>query len=201
MPYSKKDFIFSVASGLVAGAMTWKILDFLKAGLPSTPNYWLIIIVPVLWTVGVRLGFFLGKWFGFMPQLGKFAAIGLTNATVDFAVLNLLISMTGIALGKWYILFRGLSFLVAVTHSFFWNKYWTFEAGQSQGGGVEFGKFISVNLIAAALNIGIASFVANIIGPQFGLSDQLWANVSAVVGSACALALNFVGLRLLVFKK
>lgn len=199
---AKKDFLFATITGLIAGFLAWRVFDFLKIVHWRNLSFaWLIILVPILWLAGVWLGYFLGRRFNFFKQFGKYAAIGFTNAAVDFAVLNLLIAKTGIALGYWFSIFKGAAFLAAVTHSFFWNKYWAFEAGQSAGGSKEFGRFVLVNLGALALNVAVASGVANGLNPLFGLSDNIWANIGAVAGSAAALLISFVGFRLLVFKK
>ncbi|MDO8495774.1 MAG: GtrA family protein [bacterium] len=200
--FTKKDLVFSVLSGFITGLIAWQVLEFLKTPhFLGTSFIWLMVIVPIVWIMGVWLGFFLGRWMSFFTQFGKFAAIGFTNFAVDIGILNALIASTGHALGGRYALFKGIAFLIAATHSFAWNKYWTFEAGSTGGGGGEFGKFMAVNLVAAGINVGVATLVANGIEPVLGLSPELWANVAAVVGSAAALIFSFVGIRLFVFKK
>jgi len=156
---------------------------------------WLLIIVPILWILGVLLGYFLGKWMAFFNQFGKFAAIGFTNAAVDFGVLNLLIANTGISSGGWYAVFKAVSFLSAIIPSYFWNKHWAFEA---KGGdsGFEFTKFMSVAIVSIFINTGVASFIVNYVHPTGGLNPAIWANVGAVAGSAVALIFSFA-----VFKK
>jgi putative flippase GtrA len=202
MNYSKKDFWFSILSGLITGSVGWKILDFLQVPVVYGLSFaWLAIIVPILWVMGVRLGFFLSQWMSFFKEFGKFAAIGFTNFVVDIGILNMLIAVSGHTLGGWFALFKGIAFLVAATHSFFWNKYWTFEAGRTGGGGGEFGKFMAVNVTAAGVNVGVATLVALGVTPLFGLSPELWANVSAVVGSAASLVIGFLGIRLFVFNR
>ncbi len=162
---------------------------------------WLVVLVPILWILGVNLGYFLGRWFRFFNQFGKFAAIGFTNAAVDFGILNLLIFYSGVASGVLFPVFKGLSFAAAATHSYFWNKYWAFEAGKSGVSGQEFFKFFGVTVLAGLINVLVASTVVNLVGPQFGLSNEAWANVGAVVGSAVALAASFVGFKVFVFRK
>lgn len=201
---SKKDFLFAAVTGFIAGFLAWRVLDFLGVvpvwGERESSFAWLMVIVPILWIIGVRLGYFLSRWLGFFRSFGKFAAIGFTNFAVDIAILNFFIAKTDIASGFWYSVFKGTAFLVAVTHSFFWNKYWAFEAGQSHGGRSEFGKFMSVNLAALLVNVGVASLIVSGVNPLFGLSAELWANLGAVAGSAAALVFSFLGIRLLVFK-
>ena len=201
MKFIKRDLVFSVVTGLITGFSAWQIFSFLKLPAYAGISYaWLLVIVPIVWILGVNLGYFLGRWFLFFNQFGKFVTIGFTNAAVDFGVLNLLIFTTGIAAGIWYPVFKGISFICAVIPSFFWNKYWAFEAGGSGRGKAEFLKFMSVMIIAVLINDGAASLVVNFVRPVLGLSATAWANVSAVVGSAVALIFSFAGFKVAVFK-
>jgi len=163
------------------------------------PTWWFVIIVPILWILGVNLGYFLGKWLAFFNQFGKYAAIGFTNFAVDAAIINLLIASSGIASGIWFSVFKAVSFASAVTHSYFWNRSWVFESGGK--GQQEFLKFAVVNLVAMAVNVGTASFVVNGLDPFFGLNENKWANIGSIAGSAVALVFSFVGFRLVVFRK
>ena len=206
--FTKKDFYFSIFTGAGAGLIAWRIFNFLgfpglvmaTEGAVILSSIWLILIVPILWVVGVNLGYFLGRYVGFFSQFGKFAAIGFTNAAVDFGVLNYLISLSGITGGGYYSIFKTTSFLVALINSYLLNKYWAFEAGRSSGGGIEFVKFASVAVVALLVNVGVASYIVNSVSPMFGFTSEVWANVGAIVGSASALILSFTGFKLLVFK-
>lgn len=200
--FSRKDLIFSLITGFYTGFIIWRILDFLNLPFYNGISFaWLTVIVPILWILGVNLGYFLGRWLGFFNQFGKFSAIGFTNAAVDFGILNLLIFYTDIASGVWFPVFKATSFIAGSVHSYFWNKYWAFEAGRSGITGQEFFKFFAVTVIAVLINVIAASIVVNIIGPQFGLSREAWANIGAVVGSAVALVVSFIGFKVAVFKK
>ena len=199
--FTKKDLFFSIVTGLITGVISWRIFTFL-----NTPTFFgipvisLIVIVPILWIIGVNFGYFLGRWFVFFNQFGRYAAIGFTNAAVYFGTLNLLIGYSNISKGTWYSVFASTAFIVGTLHSYIWNKYWAFEAGQSQGGGGEFAKFAVVSIVSGLVNVSIASFVVNLIHPLFGISSNGWANVGGVAGSAVALIFSFVGFRLMVFK-
>ena len=77
--FTKKDLLFSIITGLITGIIVWRIFDFLKApsfGLPT--HAWFILIVPVLWIIGVNLGYFLGRWFNFWEDGYRFS-ISLEN--------------------------------------------------------------------------------------------------------------------------
>lgn len=201
MKFSKKDLVFSIATGFITGVIAWRILVFLEIGTAySSFLPYLVIIVPLLWIFGVNLGYFLGNYINFFNQFGRFAAVGFTNAAVDFGILNLLISFSGVSEGSLYSVFKGGSFLIATLHSYFWNKFWVFEAGQNKGAG-EFGKFIGVSVGAVLVNVLAASAVVGLIDPAFGLSKEVWANVGAIVGSGTALIFSFLGFRILVFKR
>ena len=210
-PFTKKDLIFSVITGLITGFAAWQIFNFLDVAKFQDISFaWFLLLVPVLWIVGVNLGYLLGKWLTFFNQFGKFAAIGFTNAAVDFGVLNFLIANTGTTAGVWYSVFKAISFISAVIPSYFWNKYWAFSAGGGsasggevlEGGGVfEFTKFVSVAVVSIFINTGVASLVVNFIDPVLGFDVRVWANVGAVTGSAVALIFSFVGFKLAVFKK
>lgn len=200
--FSKKDLIFSLITGFYTGFIIWKILIFLNTPLLRNVSYaWLILLIPVFWILGVNLGYFLGRWLSFFNQFGKFAAIGFTNAAVDFGILNLLISYSNVSAGVLFSVFKGISFVTASIHSYFWNKYWSFEAGKSGVSSQEFFKFLGVTVVATLVNVVAASIVVNIIGPQFGLGNEAWANIGAVIGSAAALIISFIGFKVAVFKK
>ncbi len=202
MRFTKKDLIFSIITGLTAGVIFWRIFTFLGTReLFGIPWISLVILVPILWILGVNLGYFLGKWIAPFNQFGKFASIGFTNAAVDFGILNFLIAYTGIATGWWYSGFKSLSFLGGVLHSYVWNKFWVFDYSGNNGGRVEFFKFSTIAIIAFLINVGVASAVVNLFDPMFGLSKEVWANLGGVAGSAVALIFSFIGFKMVVFKK
>src|SRR3989344_3464343 len=234
MLFTRKDFYFSITTGLITGIIAWRILKFLwmteiriwgrsiencriLQTIDCQPIYsiyfssdWLILLVPVLWILGVNLGYFLGRWFAFFNQFGKFAAVGFTNAAVYFGILNFLISWSGFNKGLWYSVFVAVAFVIATSISYFWNKFWVFSSvrpgftdGQpdNQISGGEFGKFLTVSAVAGLVNVGTASSVVNLMNPVLGLTLDQWANVGGVAGSAVALVFSFIGFKLAVFKK
>ncbi len=202
MKFNKKDLIFCIVTGFITGFSAWKIFDFLHVPhFHNLSHTWLLVIVPIVWIIGVNLGYFLGRWIVFFNQFGKFAAIGFTNAAVDLGVLNLLIALTGYASGSWFLAFKAISFTSAVIPSYFWNKYWSFASdSRSYGGGFEFVKFIVVAAVGIFVNAGVASLVVNFVKPVLGLDAHAWANIGAVVGSAISLIFTFVGFKLAVFR-
>ncbi|HEY4520595.1 MAG TPA: GtrA family protein [Candidatus Paceibacterota bacterium] len=201
--FTKRDLSFSIFTGLITGILVWRIFLFLN--VPEFRDItwsWLIIIIPILWIVGVNLGYFLGRLFSFFNQFGKFAAIGFTNAAIDFGVLNLLIHSTGTTEGFWYGVFKAVSFLAAVIPSYFWNKYWAFwSPGIMPASLKEFLKFLGVAVSAILVNSISATVIATFIDPALGFTPTAWANVAAAAGSALALIFSFAGFKVAVFKR
>jgi len=200
--FTRRDLGFAVLTGLITGVIGWRIFEFLK-----TPEFYnipwslLIVVVPVLWILGVLLGYLLGQWLDFFNQFGKFAAIGFTNFAVTAGVLNILLSITNYASGIGYSVISSISFLVGVISSYIWNKYWAFRSRNNEGGAGEFAKFFAVTVIAFIVNVIIASLVVNYIHPVAGMNAHQWANIGTVAGSAIGLIFSFVGFKLTVFRQ
>ena len=96
---------------------------------------------------------------------------------------------------------------MAVVNSYVWNKYWSF-ALESTAAAIlrpkkelaqEIVQFFVVSAFGFAINVGTASIVVNAIGPQFGFSQELWANVGAIVAAFISFLWNFLGYKLIVF--
>ncbi len=197
---SKTDILYGTITGLTAGIISWLVLTFLESKLPfGLGPAWLVFVLPILWICGVQMGYLLGSWFGFFNQFGKYVAIGFTNFAVDAGILNLLLSITHITQGPGYVVQKGVSFLVAVTHSYYWNRRWAFGSAQADTKR-EFSKFMIVNLIALVVNVSVAYLVVH-TGRPASYTAEAWANIGAVIGSAAALIFSFVGFRLIVFKR
>lgn len=135
----------------------------------------------------------------FSFQFIKFLCVGLLNTGVDFGILNLLMFLTGITSGIGYSLFKAISFVAAVTNSYFFNKRWTFQKGKSFEK-TEFTKFITISLIAFGINVGVASLLVNFVKPIGDIPPYLWANLSAVAATVFTTLINFFGYKYFVFK-
>lgn len=133
-------------------------------------------------------------------QAIKFVLVGGLNTLIDLGALNLLIFLSGITAGFGYSAFKGVSFIAAVINSYFLNKFWTFNLQKTKEAKKEFAQFFIVSLIGFGINVGVASFVVNIIGVQFGLAPKIWANVGAIIATLVGMTWNFLGYKFIVFK-
>ncbi len=163
----------------------------------------LLISLPLLWMLALVVGRFLGRWFGWIYQFVKFCIIGLLNAAIDFGVLNLISSYTGLTSG---IIIGGVNvpgFSAAAVNSYFWNKFWVFAGKENTGEKTNYSDvvtFVPVIVSGVIFNSAIVVLISTYIHPVFGLSGQQWLNISKVIASAISLLWNFIGFRLFVFK-
>ena len=134
-------------------------------------------------------------------QIIKFLVVGFLNTFIDFFVLNVLMFITTVTSGSYFPVLKIISFLFAVTNSFLLNKFWTFKSRDRDTAGGESMKFLLVSLVGLSINVSIASSVVNYVPRPDFLSPVLWANFGSAVAVAVALFWNFLGYKMLVFKK
>lgn len=186
-----------IAYGLITGAGVNSIL-----GLEITGLLWLLFIIfPILALLGLWISYLIGKKYLFVFQAAKFLLIGVLAVLIDLVVLNLLMSFFGVAAGWGFVLFKAISFTVATFSKFWGNKFWAFERAETEKMGKELLQFYVVTLIGMTVNVGIASFIVNVIGIQFGLPASVWANIGAIVAALVGATWNFLGYKFVVFKR
>jgi len=201
----KADIILALISG---EGVAWIAYSLLKGaevesvfGLAISSLLWtLFVIFPVLSLFGLWIGWLIGKKYLFVFQVAKFLLIGVLAVLVDLGVLNILMFLFGVAAGWGFVLFKAVSFIVATFSKFWGNKFWAFEQAETEKMGKELLQFYVVTLVGMAVNVGVASFVVNSVGPQFGLNLQVWANIGAIIAAVAGAAWNFLGYKFVVFK-
>ena len=74
----------------------------------------------------------------------------------------------------------------------------------------EFARFFVVSLIGFGINIGIASFIVNVVNPInlmrsissiAVITPERWANIGAFLATIFSLVWNFIGYKFIVFRK
>lgn len=198
MVLKKADAVISLIIGFFIGVFFFVILKGIEVEIPCS---WILMVVfPPLSLLGMFVVSWLGKKFLIILQIGKFLLVGAFNTFIDLGILNILIWLSGRASGVWFSVFKGFSFLIATSNSYFWNKHWTFEKRGEIFAGKEFSKFLTVTFIGLFINVGIASVIVNIVGPQFGISKEMWATIGAFAATFFAWVWNFLSSKFIVFK-
>lgn len=196
---AKKDVLLAALAGFLVAVFFLSVATNLKLAIPFLPA--ILFAFPVMAVGGIVIASTVARIMPTLFQAAKFLLVGALNAFIDLGVLNLLIALTGLASGLSFSLFKGISFLAAVVNSYMWNKHWTFAKKETmKTPWQEFSQFFAVSAVGFAINVGAASFVVNVVGPQFGFSAKLWANVGAVAAAFASLTWNFFGYKLLVFR-
>ncbi len=196
-----------VISSLIIGELTaWLAVSVIKNLMPSFTYTWVLpVAFPFIFLFGLWLAFQIGRKIPLIWQAAKFLMVGVLNTLVDLGVLNFLMFVSGQSSGMPFQIFKTVSFLFAVINSYFWNKFWAFKK-ENEGkievkSGKEVLQFFIVSIIGWAINFGISYLVVNIVKPQFGISDKLWANIGAVSATGGNMIWNFIGYKFIVFRQ
>lgn len=196
----RRDFVVGGVAGVLIGILSLPITGNLLPGGGLPLQLGVVVLLPTLTLIGLFSANLLAKFFPIFWQLAKFVVIGGLNTFLDFAVLNGLIFLTNISSGYGYSLFKGISFTAAVVNSYFWNKKWTFNSREREGG-KEFIQFLAISLVGFGINVGTASFMVNVLGGRWDISPNLLANLGALTAILVSLTWNFIGYKFIVFKR
>lgn len=155
----------------------------------------------ILFVFGIGVARILSRWLPIFNQLGRFAAVGFLNTTIDFGILNILSLASGITTG---LIVGGINipgFAIAVINSYFWNKYWVFKDRDRESVLHDFPKFLAVSVVGLFLNSGIVTFVSTYMPYLSNLPQSTWLNVAKAAATVITLAWNFLGYKFLVFRQ
>ena len=119
-------------------------------------------------------------------QLARFGLVGGSGYLINLGVFALLTGNLGIH----HAIAATGAFSVAVCSNFFWNRHWTFAAGQGHAG-FQAARFFAVSLVALAVNLAVLE--ALVRGGSLG---DLSAQAIAVIVS---MPFSFLGNKLWTF--
>ena len=99
-------------------------------------------------------------------QLVKFSLVGVTSTVIDKGTLWLLLNHGPPGVPWW--LNATLSFMLAVTNGFVWNRRWTFRASDQGRLRSQYGMFFGTNVVGLLLNLGFTkAFLIYVTGQLF----------------------------------
>ena len=207
--FTKKDLFLAGLAGELAALLSFPILKNLKVfdilrdqgiNLISFSIFW-IIFVPAGAILALNLFYFLAKYknrVGFF-QLGKYGVIGVLNTFLNAGVYNFFIFITNISLGFTLDLFFIIAFVITVTNSFIWNKFWAFEDKEIENTKIEAIKFFVISAFVASINAVILHIIVNVVGAPAGMDPKIWANVALGFTIITAFLGNFFSYKYIVF--
>jgi dolichol-phosphate mannosyltransferase len=120
-------------------------------------------------------------------QLGKFLLVGASGYIVNLAVFTFALKVLHVH----HIAAATLAFLVAVMNNFWWNRHWTFAAGEGHAG-FQAARFFTVSVIAFLFQLLLLEILIN----PGGLPKIPAQAISLVL----ATPVNFIGNKLWSFR-
>ena len=137
-------------------------------------------------------------------QIVKFAIVGVLNTVVDFAVFQAL----NLTLG-WVYAAQMLGYTAGVINSYLWNSNWTFREQRTRSFR-EIALFLLVNVASLGVSLGMIWLLRERAGITYawvaGWMPHVLAGfikgdtVCKLLATVVAIAVNYVGNRLFVFK-
>jgi putative flippase GtrA len=119
-------------------------------------------------------------------QLIKFGLVGGSGYLINLAVFALLSGNLGVH----HLVAAVGAFCVAVSSNFFWNRHWTFAAGDGHAG-FQAARFFAVSVAALIINLAILEILVG--------STSLGELSSQAIAVAIAMPFNFLGNKLWTF--
>ncbi len=194
----QKNAFVATGAGILTGVFSIPILKNVFDHLQFFELFAVPIIFGVVTLAIYGLFYKLRRVWTFGPRIGKFIIVGGLNTVIDLLVLNLLISTFGIAVGALYGIFKGISFIVASTNSYVWNKWWTFEYTEPPSAR-EYARFFIFTAIGAIVNISVALLFVRLFTSSYS-NSVLLANIGALIATLASLVWNFISYYLVVFR-
>ena len=121
-------------------------------------------------------------------QLFKFCAVGGSGYVVNLIVFTFFLQ----AVGVHHLVAASAAFVVAVANNFWWNRHWTFDAGDGHAG-FQAARFFTVSVFAFVFAATVLEFLVRFTS----LSEVTAQAISIVV----ATPLNFVGNKMWSFAR
>ena len=121
-------------------------------------------------------------------QLFKFCAVGGSGYVVNLIVFTFFLQIVGVH----HLVAASAAFVFAVANNFWWNRHWTFEAGDGHAG-FQAARFFTVSVFAFVFAATVLEFLV-----RFTNVSEVSAQAISIVA---ATPLNFVGNKMWSFAR
>lgn len=133
----------------------------------------------------------------------KFMFVGAMGAVVDFGALNLLAHVIGLPVT----LSGVISFGLAVTHNFTWNRYWTYPESRRFPLLPQYMQFFVINATALLIRVPILALVPRLVigffeslGVTPAVAEVLSNNLALALAVGIAMFWNFFVNRFVTYR-
>ena len=133
-----------------------------------------------------------------LHQFVKFCIVGAVSFAIDFGISFVLVFYAGVGL----ILAKTISFTLAVTNGFYWNRRWTFQAVGRRRQRDQYAMFFAVNIIGWILNVGIVNGIVEVAADPSAskLKREIVFLAATLVATAVVVFWNFFANKHWTFK-
>ena len=203
---TKKDFLLVSVIGATVGFFTAPILENIK--LPQWESSFTGVAILVLGFVifanfALWIASLVGRKIPAVWQFSKYAAIGAMNSALDLGIFNFLSLTFQVFSGPTLLVLNTISFMTAVTNSYFWNTFWSFKTESVAVASVsvaKYGKFLGVTVVGLAINSLIVYVITTLIAVPGNFTPGQWENVAKLSAVIPNLIWNFLGYKFFIFK-
>jgi len=134
-------------------------------------------------------------------QLVKFCFVGASSTLIDKGILWLLLSVTPRT--PWWIS-ASMSFCLAVTNGFVWNRRWTFRARRHGSLRAQYAMFVATNLVGLMLNLGLTKLFLILFTGQLrhigGNPKAIKVLIASLAAVPCVTLWNFAASKYWTFR-
>ena len=131
-------------------------------------------------------------------QYARFLMVGVSNAVVDLAVLNVLLWANPTRDPVTLVAYNTLAVALAILNSYLWNTRWTFRA-EATHTNRERVLFFGQAIVNILVNNLVLLGATELLPPTQGIPFLIWSNVAKLAAMIVASTLSFLLLRAVVF--
>jgi putative flippase GtrA len=132
-------------------------------------------------------------------QYLRFCTVGVSNAVVDLAALNLLLLLYPTRSDLTLLVYNTVAVMLAILNSYLWNTRWTFH-DQVTNSGRERALFVAQAILNIAINNVVLVVMTDLLPTQAGGWSILTTNLAKLAAMFTASSTSFLLLHTFVFR-
>ncbi len=189
--------------GFLNTAVDFAVLNFFATLFGIYQGLAVGLLNIVSFTAAVIHSFFWNKYWafaesadtGFFRNVFKFAAAAILGVAVLAAVIWGSREQFGIGY------YLGLLAVLAIGEIILWKAFKIVVATGPSQAKQELLLFVVISIVGTLINSGLVVLLTRNIEPMFGINRELWLNLAKAAATAISLVWNFLGYKLVVFKR